>query len=66
MVAVNQKGSHGNNRYSYGHSVVYDPWGEMILNSEDSEGVFTCELQRSRLDFTRNKINTWSHRKVTL
>jgi len=45
MIAAAQVGRHNERRRSYGHSVAYDPWGELLADAGgyDSPGVEACE-----------------------
>lgn len=36
-----------------GHSRVVDPWGRILLEADDREGVFTCEIADGLVDATR-------------
>ena len=53
IFAANQVGSHGPGKTSYGHSVVIDPWGDIIADTGSQEGIGfgvidTAKLQRFR------------------
>lgn len=39
VLAAAQCGQHNEKRQSYGHSVVYDPWGEMVADAGGYDGV---------------------------
>ena len=45
VLAPGQFGTHGeSNSQCYGHSVIIDPWGTVIAESSDSEGVIVADL----------------------
>jgi len=39
ILAPNQGGEHDNGRQTFGHSVIYDPWGECVAELEMGEGL---------------------------
>ena len=41
---------------SYGHSMVIDPWGDVIGQMSDREGSFVCELDLKYLDDVRGNM----------
>jgi deaminated glutathione amidase len=64
VLAPNQWGHHGGNRYSYGHSVVYDPWGRRIACASDRPGVVLAELDFDYLDGVRKRMPVLTHRRM--
>jgi predicted amidohydrolase len=40
-------------RETYGHSVVYDPWGACLGRLDDAPGVLTIEMDRSKVEAVR-------------
>ena len=38
MLAAAQVGKHNEKRESYGHSVAYDPWGELVADAGGYDG----------------------------
>ncbi|MCS7203132.1 MAG: carbon-nitrogen family hydrolase [Thermodesulfovibrio sp.] len=49
VVGVNRVGKDGNGIDYSGDSVIYDPWGELILKLEEEEGVLICDLDINRV-----------------
>ena len=39
VLAPNQGGEHDNGRHTFGHSVIYDPWGECMAELDMGEGL---------------------------
>ena len=40
----------------YGHSLVADPWGKVLLDGVEGEGIFSCEVDPSRADEVRTQL----------
>jgi nitrilase len=49
VLAPAQGGQHENGRRTWGHSLVADPWGELLACQPEGEGVVAAELSRARL-----------------
>ena len=52
VVAANQGGVHANGRETFGHTVIYSPWGERITYIEQGCGWISCLLDHA-LDITQ-------------
>jgi predicted amidohydrolase len=64
VLAPNQWGNHFDRRSSYGHSVVYDPWGRMLACAPEKECVVTVELDFEYLQDVRQRMPSLTHRRV--
>jgi len=65
VLAPNQFGSHGPGLRSWGHSMIIDPWGEILAQGPgDAEAVVTASLQPARLQSVREKIPALKHRRL--
>ncbi|HET7866777.1 MAG TPA: carbon-nitrogen hydrolase family protein [Burkholderiaceae bacterium] len=62
VVASAQGGRHENGRRTYGHSMVIDPWGEVLAVQADGDGVVLAELRRERLQQVRTQLPALAHR----
>jgi len=49
--------------WSYGRSLVADPWGIVIAQAPDYETVLTCDLDLSWIDTVRSRVPSLSHRR---
>ena len=67
VVAPAQGGLHENGRRTFGHSVVIDPWGEVLslaLDGAEGEGFAIAELSRERIEQVRMQLPALKHRKL--
>ncbi len=62
VIAPNQFGHHFDDRWSYGGSVVYDPWGEQLSVAEDKECVIFAEIDIDLVKETRLGMPVLGHR----
>ncbi len=63
LVAPAQGGVHENRRRTWGHSMLVDPWGEIVaIRIEDGEGVVIGDVARDRLRQVRAGLPALSHR----
>lgn len=63
VVAAAQAGRHADGRATYGHSLVIDPWGEVLLDMGESAGVGFADLDPARLSDVRARIPVLKHRR---
>ena len=63
VVAAAQGGMHENGRRTFGHSLVIDPWGEVMAMRPEGEGVVTAELKRERIVQVRSQLPALEHRR---
>jgi omega-amidase len=59
VVGVNRVENDGNNIYHSGDSMIIDPLGEPLYAGTDKEEVFTCVLQKEKIDEVRTKFPFW-------
>ena len=62
VVAPAQGGLHENGRRTWGHSMVIDPWGEVLAQRAEGAGVVAATLQRDRLALVREQLPALEHR----
>ena len=63
VVAAAQTGTHADGRETYGHSLVIDPWGEIVADLGDERGVRLVDMDFGRLDAARAKVPALHHRR---
>jgi len=64
VVAAAQSGHHEDGRNTYGHSLVADPWGELLLDMGDGSGVGFADIELSRITDVRARVPALSHRRL--
>ncbi len=64
VIASAQTGRHADGRQTYGHSLVVDPWGEVLLDMGDAPGVATLEIDLGRVAEVRAQIPALDHRRA--
>jgi deaminated glutathione amidase len=63
VIAAAQAGQHADGRVTYGHSLVIDPWGEVLLDMGGEPGVGFAEIALERLQDVRQRIPALRHRR---
>jgi deaminated glutathione amidase len=64
VIAPAQGGRHENGRRTWGHSMVVDPWGEVVAVLPEGEGVVTAELDAARIAQVRAQLPALAHRRL--
>ncbi|HEU0105417.1 MAG TPA: carbon-nitrogen hydrolase family protein [Vicinamibacteria bacterium] len=64
VFAPAQVGPHGKGRASYGHAMIVDPWGTVLAQVPDGEGVAIAELDFDRQDRLRRELPALDHRRL--
>lgn len=63
MLAAAQTGIHPNQRKTYGHSMIVNPWGEVTVCLPDNEGQVTTDVDLSFLHQLRQDFPVLQHRR---
>jgi predicted amidohydrolase len=63
VVAAAQTGRHEDGRQTFGHSLIIDPWGEVLLDMGEERGVGFAEIDLARISDVRSRIPALSHRR---
>ena len=64
VIAAAQGGLHANGRRTWGHSLIVDPWGEILAEQAEGEGVVLAELDPARLAQVRGQLPALEHRTL--
>ncbi|NJC06087.1 putative amidohydrolase [Sphingomonas kaistensis] len=63
VIAAAQAGAHEDGRATYGHSLVADPWGELLLLMDGSPGLAFAEFDPARIAEVRGRVPALKHRR---
>ena len=63
VIAAAQSGSHADGRETYGHSLIVDPWGEVLLDMGEGQGVGFADIDLSQVDDVRRRLPSLAHRR---
>ncbi|MBT8428017.1 MAG: carbon-nitrogen hydrolase family protein [Erythrobacter sp.] len=64
VVAAAQVGDHEDGRRTYGHSLVVDPWGEVLLDmGGDEPGFAFADIDLSRISEVRSQVPSLANRR---
>lgn len=66
VIAPAQVGAHSNGRTTYGHSLIIDPWGEVLAERRAGPGVLFADLDPGHLRRVRAQLPCLSHRRPDL
>lgn len=64
VIAAAQSGVHQDGRTTFGHSLVINPWGEIILDMGEACGIGFAEIDQAITDDVRARIPVIAHRRV--
>jgi predicted amidohydrolase len=64
VIATAQVGTHADGRVTYGHSLVIDPWGEVLLDMGETAGLGLVDIDLTRLGDVRARVPAIANRRV--
>jgi predicted amidohydrolase len=64
VAAAAQCGTHEDGRSTYGHSLVVDPWGDLLLDMGEGNGIEFAEVDLGRISEVRGRVPALHHRRV--
>lgn len=64
VIAPAQGGLHPNGRRTHGHSMIVDPWGEVLGCQPEGEGVIVAELDSARIAEVRQSLPALANRRM--
>ncbi len=65
VVAPAQGGLHANGRRTHGHSMIVGPWGEVLAERAEGEGVVVADIDAGRLAEVRQSLPALCNRRLT-
>jgi predicted amidohydrolase len=64
VLAPAQVGHHGGGRASHGQAMIVDPWGAVLAQVPDGEGIALAELDFGRLERIRRELPALAHTRL--
>lgn len=64
VLAPNQWGHHFGDRWSYGHSAIYDPWGRRVACASAREGLVVADIDADYTHQVRRRMPVADHVRV--
>lgn len=61
VVAAAQNGPLADGRTTHGHSMIIDPWGRVLVNAGQENGLYYAMLDLNIITQTRNAIPAWQY-----
>jgi nitrilase len=63
VIAPAQGGTHASGRRTWGHTMIVDPWGQVLASLDEGPGVVTAVIDPSTIASVRAKLPALEHRK---
>lgn len=63
VISAAQTGTHADGRKTYGHSLVVDPWGTVLLDMGEAPGLGLCTIDLSAVAAVRGRVPVLRHRR---
>lgn len=64
VLASAQGGTHPNQRRTWGHSMLIDPWGSVLTDLPEGEGFIVGTLSKEKINEVRSQLPALAHRKL--
>jgi len=64
VIAPAQGGLHASGRRTYGHSMIVDPWGQVLAVRPEGEGVLLAEIDTERVQEVRASLPAIANRRL--
>jgi predicted amidohydrolase len=61
MISAAQAGLHEDGRETYGHSIIVDPWGNVLAEAGDEPGILTAVIDPEAVKEARSRIPSLRH-----
>ena len=61
VFAAAQTGTHQNGRQTFGHSLIIDPWGEIIADGGEQVGIVTARIDPAKVAEARGRVPSLGH-----
>jgi nitrilase len=64
VIAPGQHGQHPNGRQTYGHSMIIDPWGRVLGERVDGDGLVVASLETDLPEKLQRDFPALQHRRI--
>jgi len=64
VLAAAQTGHHYGTRWSYGHALICDPWGTVVAECGEGEGVAVAAIDPAYVERVRRSVPSLEHRRL--
>jgi len=64
VLAAAQWGMHAGGRRTWGHSMLIDPWGEIVADRAEGEGIVVGDVDPARISDVRKRLPALAHRTL--
>jgi nitrilase len=64
VVAPAQGGVHAGGRRTYGHTMIVDPWGDILAEQAEGEGVVIAEMDLARIREVQSSLPANANRRM--
>ena len=64
VIAAAQTGEHEDGRATWGHSMVVDPWGDVLLDMGEEAGVGFADIDSARIAEVRSRLPSLANRRA--
>ncbi|RBP53247.1 putative amidohydrolase [Arenicella xantha] len=64
IAAAAQVGKHASGRRTWGHSMIIDPWGEIITEQTDGQGLVFAEIDLTKIESLKERFPVHLHRRL--
>ena len=64
VIAAAQTGHHADGRETYGHSLVVDPWGDVLLDMGAEAGLALADIDLARIEEVRGRVPAIANRRI--
>jgi deaminated glutathione amidase len=64
VIASAQWGQHNEKISTFGHSLVVDPWGDILVDAGEGEKIIYAELSKEKIESVRSRLNVLRNPKA--
>lgn len=64
VMAPAQGGRHPGGRQTWGHTMIIDPWGEILACRDEGPGTVVADIERARIDAVRRQLPALENRRL--